>query len=402
MLTVLFDLDDTLLSNEIDTFQKHYFHALGQALIPWVDPEKMMRAMKSGIAAMLTKSTPSGTMEETFDAAFYPAIGVIKELLAETIDSFYKNSFPELRQFTRPRPAAQELVRKCFQHGWNIIIATNPLFPSTAIHQRLAWAGLSRDDFPYSYVTVFEKMHFCKPHPAYYAEVLSLLCWPKGPVAVVGNNLVDDILPMEQLGHPAFWLTDAQVSRPDSHPLSSSGQLEDVFKWLENLDRHQKQTSYNTPLSIMATLQATPAAVQQFAAKLKPELWNLRPQVDEWSFTELICHWRDVDREVNLPRFKEILASSNPFLPGINTDVWTEERDYINEHGPDALTSWIETRTLIIQILSQISNQDWGRSVRHAIFGPTTLLELVSFSATHDRVHIQQAWDTISRVKSSH
>ena len=38
--------------------------------------------------------------------------------------------------------------------------------------------------------------------------------------------------------------------------------------------------------------------------------------------TEIICHLRDVEREVNLPRIRRVLAEQNPFLVGEVTDVW--------------------------------------------------------------------------------
>jgi hypothetical protein len=39
----------------------------------------------------------------------------------------------------------------------------------------------------------------------------------------------------------------------------------------------------------------------------------------------------------------------------------------------------------------------WERKARHAIFGPTNFLEIISFIADHDRMHIQQAWRTLKK-----
>lgn len=56
-LTLLIDLDDTLLSNDIDAFQKVYFKLLSQTLLPWVSSENMMEAMMAAINGMLEKKT---------------------------------------------------------------------------------------------------------------------------------------------------------------------------------------------------------------------------------------------------------------------------------------------------------------------------------------------------------
>jgi len=38
---------------------------------------------------------------------------------------------------------------------------------------------------------------------------------------------------------------------------------------------------------------------------------------------------------------------------------------------------------------------EWDRPARHAIFGPTSLQELVGFMAEHDRLHVRQAFEAI-------
>jgi hypothetical protein len=53
-----------------------------------------------------------------------------------------------------------------------------------------------------------------------------------------------------------------------------------------------------------------------------------------------------------------------------------------------------ETRKQVISLL----NGDpalWSRAARHAIFGPTTLKEIFSIAANHDKAHIQQTYKTI-------
>ncbi len=50
----------------------------------------------------------------------------------------------------------------------------------------------------------------------------------------------------------------------------------------------------------------------------------------------------------------------------------------------------MDARLELIRILQEFSPDIWARKVRHAIFGPTSLQELSSIIASHDRIHIRQ------------
>jgi len=45
-------------------------------------------------------------------------------------------------------PEARSVVQAVFDAGYDVVIATNPLFPDTAIRQRMEWADVA--EFPSS------------------------------------------------------------------------------------------------------------------------------------------------------------------------------------------------------------------------------------------------------------
>lgn len=402
-LTLLIDLDDTLLTNDVDRFLKQYFERLSTTLAPYVDPERMMSAMMAAVRAMLSKTDPAGTMEEVFSQSFYPGIGIAQSELRGVFEEFYRNEFPRLRSLTSQRSEAVQLCKNAMEHGWQIAIATNPLFPETAIRQRLVWAGLDPDKFPFAWITSFETAHYSKPHPAYYAEILAQLRWPDGPIVMIGNDFKDDIQPAEEIGLATFWLCENCDHLPPlvRNPLSSQGAFAKLDQWLETIKSENQSPSFDSICAVKATLAATPAVAANFSTLLDQVSWNARPQPSEWSLTEILCHLRDVDREVNLPRIQSVKNGSNPFIPGAVTDPWVVERNYAVENGLDALQDFIEIRTELIHLLSKISEEEWSNPARHAIFGPTTLKELMNFIATHDRTHTQQIWQTIQIVRAA-
>ena len=400
--TLLLDLDDTLLSNDIDLFIKGYLKELSIAFAPLVAPEKMLPAMQKAIQAMLQKQFPGGTLENTFDRVFYREIGIDKNHFLDTIAYFYREIYPRLQPITAPRPAAIDLVHRAISRGWTVVVATNPLFPATAIHQRLAWAGLPVERVPFTLVTTYENSHFCKPNSAYYAEILARLRWPEGPVAMVGNSLSDDIRPTEALGIPTYWLHESDEGNIpfERQPISQTGSLEQLWAWLEDFATRTEGPHYTSTAALLATLQSTPAALSDLSTNLPAQAWNHRPAPEEWSYTEILCHLRDVDLEVNYDRIKNVLSGANPFIPAVSTDPWVEERKYLSEDGPVALVGFTDARASLLNLLLNMENGAWQEPARHTIFGPTTLQELVEFIATHDRTHINQAWQALLVAQS--
>lgn len=337
-LTLLLDLDDTLLGNHIDTFLPAYLNALGKHLINHVSPDRMTHHLLAATRVMLENNTAVNSLEQSFDGAFYPAIGKPKEQLRPLIEQFYDDVFPELQPLTHQRPEAVQMVEQAVRQGHTLVVATNPIFPLKAILHRLNWAGLPAEQVPFRLITAYEDFHFAKPNPAYYAEVLAQLGWPNQPAVMIGNSLEDDIIPASQLGMPVYWVTAEAKPLPDTlHPLSASGSLLDIPAWIEKIDAAGLKMEFKTPKALLSVLKSTAAAMQTLSMNLTERQWYARPEPKEWSLTEIFCHMRDVDREVNIPRMERIATEEVPFLAGINTDAWIEERNYSAENGPTAL-----------------------------------------------------------------
>ncbi len=391
-LTLLIDLDDTLLGNNIQTFLPAYLKALGKHLIEYVPPALMVENLLSATQVMIANNTPTLTLERSFDQVFYPAVGRTKEEMRELLETFYGEVFPGLRDLTTKKSEAVQLVETALALGHTLVVATNPIFPRQAILHRLEWAGLNANQVPFALVTDYERFHFAKPNPAFFAEILAQLAWPNQPAVVIGNSLEDDLLPAAQLGLPVFWVQDHPVEIPPGlPPFSASGRLDEVVDWIKQVDQENPRQPFSTPPALLALLKATPAALDTFCLGLSDRQWCEHPAPGEWSLTEVLCHLRDVDREVNIPRLEKVITEDNPFIAGLNTDSWAKERDYYHQDGRKALKEFISARDSLIRELETLTGADWERQVRHAIFGPTTLRELVSFTTTHDRTHIQQA-----------
>jgi FMN phosphatase YigB (HAD superfamily) len=233
-LTLLIDLDDTLIDNKMDTFIPAYLGALGKQFAPYTDTRNLGRVMMAATEKMFLNNRPDRSLKETFDPAFYPPLGITEDEVREDLNHFYEEVFPTLRTVTQSRPESIPLIETALQRGWQIAIATNPLFPLAAILHRLTWAGIPNKKYPYAIVPSYETFHFAKPNPAFYAELLGRFGWPRGPILMVGNDPDHDIQAAQRMGIPTFWISNGMPYPDGLTSPSASGTLEDIIPWLES------------------------------------------------------------------------------------------------------------------------------------------------------------------------
>lgn len=389
--TLLLDLDDTLLDTNIQAFIPAYFSALATALAGQVSPDSMLPALTGGTKAMMQNQDPGRTLRDVFDAYFFPKLGVDRNELGELISKFYDEIFPSLSHVASQRPEAIQFVNWAFEQGHRVAVATNPYFPLKAVQHRMRWAGLPPEEYDFSLVSSYETFHFTKEFPAYFLEFLGQLGWPEGPVVMVGNDLEMDLVPAQKAGLAIFWIREG---RDADHPEIPQGNFNDLREWLEKTEPDQLLPAINTPEAVLSLILSSPAALETMTEKASAEMWRKHPAEGEWNLTEIFCHMRDVEQDVNLPRLQKIAEEQNPFLPGVNSDEWVVKRNYAEQDGQAALKIFCEKRIETHALLEGL-RRPWDQPVRHAIFGPTSLHELAGIIAGHDQAHIRQAWKTM-------
>lgn len=390
-VTLLLDLDDTLLDTNVDVFAPAYLQALIEHLDGRFSPDVLFRALANGSASMNQTEDPTRTLKEVFDSVFYPQVGLPGEELADTLDDFYEHVFPALAVHTRKRADAAPFVAWALACGFRIAIATDPLLPRKATYHRVRWAGIDPDSI--ELISTYEHFHFSKTHPAYYAEVLGRLGWPEGAVLMVGNDVERDLLPAHKLGLPTYWIDGDPASSPGFE--AGRGKLADLRPWLETVNPSVLEPAFKTREAIVAIMTSTPAVLRGLTAGLTDEQWRHEPRLEDWAMNEIVCHLRDTEREIHQVQLNLLIEREGAFLSRPDTAIWANEREYLNVHGPSALKEFAEDRVEVLRVLKEQKEEIWSRRARHAIFGPTNFQEVAGFIADHDRLHIQQAWKTL-------
>jgi len=383
-----------LLDTNLDAFMPAYFQALSQHIANSTTPNTMLRALIAGVNLMNESEDSTRTLQEIFDSDFYPKLGGAKDEMVALIEDFYDHVFPTLSQHTEPRPEAVPLIEWALTCGYRIAIATDPLFPRKATHHRLRWAGFDPERF--ELISTYEDFHFTKTQPAYYAEVLGRLGWPEGPILMVGNDVTRDLIPAHRLGLKTFLIDGGSASSPGFEV--GRGKLADLRPWLESINLSSLEPSFKSREAVLAIMASTPAVLQSLSSTLRGEDWRKEPRRDDWAMNEILCHLRDTEIEVHQMQLKLMIEREGAFLPRPDSGVWANERKYLNVDGRTALAEFASARIDSLKILKGLPDEIWTRSARHAIFGPTNFLEVTSFIADHDRLHVQQAWKTLKSV----
>lgn len=232
--TILFDLDDTLLGNDMDTFLPHYFALLDKYAAKHLDVVDFVPSVLKASEVMTRNTDPTFTNNEVFWQEMNKLIGLDGIKTGALFDNFYRGEFNQLQDITESLPVAAELIRTCLRKGYQVVIATNPMFPRLAVEARLNWAGIPVTEFPYEMVTTIENMHATKPHQAYYREILAELKCTPTEALMVGDDWQRDMEPAAGVGLFTYWIQLPGTTLPDATLPSAYGSLEGLLARIES------------------------------------------------------------------------------------------------------------------------------------------------------------------------
>ena len=228
---ILFDLDGTLLPMTQEEFTKSYFTYLSTTLKKHgYDSKQLIDAIWQGTAAMI-KNDGSQTNEEVFWKTFANIFGDKVYNDQVFFEQFYQTEFNKIKNICGFDQSAQMVVRKLKEVGYKLVVATNPIFPSIAQKNRIRWAGIDENDF--EFYTTYENMHYCKPNPKYYLEIIHKLNCQASDCLMVGNDVCEDMI-ASKVGMKVFLLTNNLINK-DNLDLSlyPKGNLLDLLRYIE-------------------------------------------------------------------------------------------------------------------------------------------------------------------------
>ena len=232
---ILFDLDGTLLPMVQDEFVKFYMPLLAKSYTDAgvsIDPKKFIGAVWAGYEAMV-KNDGSRTNREAFWSYIEPELPLPTEESEKIALNFYADEFNQAICTTKPTPVSDQIVKRAKERGFEIYLATNPVFPRCATLNRIRWAGLDAEDF--KVITTYEKCTYCKPNPEYFRGILEEFRLDPAECLMVGNDVGED-LSIRTLGVKTCLVTGTMENKKNL-PIESeyTGALSDLLEFIETL-----------------------------------------------------------------------------------------------------------------------------------------------------------------------
>jgi FMN phosphatase YigB (HAD superfamily) len=225
---LLFDLDGTLLDIHMPAFLEAYFPLLAPRFGLGGDVGRFREILFESVRLMMHSRDGHRRLDRVFLDSFAPRVAMTEKAVLEAFGDFHREDFDGLRRLTRPLPAARPLLEGALSRGYTLALATNPVFFREAVEARLRWAGL--EGVPFSLVSTAENMHFCKPHPEYFEELLRHLGKTARECVMIGNDPAKD-MPASKVGITTFYVP-FPGERGRAGSADHTGSLEDLAAWI--------------------------------------------------------------------------------------------------------------------------------------------------------------------------
>ncbi|MCG0274813.1 MAG: HAD family hydrolase [Thermosediminibacteraceae bacterium] len=233
MKTLLFDLDGTLLPLDTDEFIENYIKMLSHEMKDLMPQDLFVKKLLDSTYAMINNTDPAKTNSEVFWEHFFQDLECDKSAVLSKIDEFYTKKFPSLKKVMRENPMSYHILKEAESLGFELVIATNPIFPEIAIRERLRW--INAENFHYKLITTYENMHFAKPKVEYYEEILSITGAKPEECLMIGNDVDEDLI-ASKLGIKTFLVTDYLINRNNKEPKPDyAGSLNDLLNFIKSL-----------------------------------------------------------------------------------------------------------------------------------------------------------------------
>ena len=241
MNTVLFDLDGTLLPIDMNEFMEYYIMLLKTRLkFRGYEADIILPEIFKGVDIMTNNNglvTNEVIFWEHMSKLFLtekgrPSISKRRKFEKEMF-KFYDEDFHIIQFFARPDDYAAKCVKLLKDKGYQVICATNPLFPRLATENRIRWAGLEPGDF--DYITTYENSCYTKPNINYYKHLLKMIDKDPKDCIMVGNDIDEDMC-VEKIGMDTY-LIDKYILNKHNKDIEKykKGDFKDLYEYIKNL-----------------------------------------------------------------------------------------------------------------------------------------------------------------------
>lgn len=192
--TLLFDFDNTLLLMNENKFVMKYASKLAKRFEDiFPSTEVFIHHLLEGTKCMITKKGDENNVTKFFEYFSNYCGDLSYDEVYNRFYDFYDVEFNEVKEITSAHPIAKKLIQIASKN-YEIVIATNPLFPEVAMRNRLDWVEILEywENGSISLVTHAELFSKSKPQLEYYQEILKIINKTAEECLMIGNDYYND------------------------------------------------------------------------------------------------------------------------------------------------------------------------------------------------------------------
>lgn len=229
---ILFDLDGTLLPMNQDIFVEKFTEIfIEKCKENGHDHAPVVKGLITGIESLVKKNDGSSMNQELFWKVFTSITNIEMKEIEPMFTQFYEKEYFLVKEIVHYNPLVAECISYLKSKNYSLIVATSPVFPEIAIHNRMKWIGLNPEDF--SYITTFENSRYAKPNLNYYTDLFNTLGLNPQECIMVGNDVIEDGI-IEELGVDCYLITDFLVNRKNiSYHTKWQGSFNDFYNMVK-------------------------------------------------------------------------------------------------------------------------------------------------------------------------
>jgi hypothetical protein len=142
--------------------------------------------------------------------------------------------------------------------------------------------------------------------------------------------------------------------------------------------------------ALVLSLEEMPGRVRKLVAGLGESERGWKPQRDEFSATENVCHLRDIEEEGYCVRIRRLLEETEPALSDLDGARLAKERDYNNQDMLAALERFTNAREDNVAAIRSLPPESLNRSGTFEGAGAITLGQLLLMMREHDEGHLKE------------
>jgi carbonic anhydrase/acetyltransferase-like protein (isoleucine patch superfamily) len=151
---------------------------------------------------------------------------------------------------------------------------------------------------------------------------------------------------------------------------------------------------------LLRVLEGGPRWAAERLDRFEAARWLARAGEGRWCALEVMCHLRDADVDVYLPRLGAMLLESPIAVADVNMRGWDTARCYREQAAAQVLSDWRAARARLLAMLTPLGPRDWARVGIHSVRGPFPLAEMVRGWADHDLSHRRQMQQALGAESS--